>query len=202
VNPENPLTARVTVNRLWERFFGTGIVKTSEDFGRQGETPSHPELLDWLATEFIRTGWDVKAMEKLIVMSAYLPPERSVDEPRLEKDPFNRLLARGPRFRMDAEMIRDQALGVSGLLNPEIGGPSVYPVQVANLWKEIGFLRRKSAWMSGRPARDRSFTAAACTRFGGGFAPIRPSRRLTRRAARFASRGGRARTRRCRPSPA
>ena len=141
VNPENPLTARVTVNRLWERFFGTGIVKTSEDFGRQGETPSHPELLDWLATEFSRTGWDVKAMQKLIVMSAVYRQSAAVDEPRLEKDPFNRLLARGPRFRLDAEMIRDQALGVSGLLNPEIGGPSVYPVQVANLWKEIGFLR-------------------------------------------------------------
>jgi len=116
-------------------------VKTSEDFGRQGETPSHPELLDWLATEFIRTGWDVKAMQKLIVMSATYRQSAAVDEPRLEKDPFNRLLARGPRFRMDAEMIRDQALDVSGLLNPEIGGPSVYPAQVANLWKEIGFLR-------------------------------------------------------------
>ena len=141
VDPANPLTARVTANRFWERYFGTGLVKTSEDFGRQGELPSHPELLDWLATEFIRTGWDVKAMQKLIVMSATYRQDAATDTARLEKDFYNRLLARGPRFRMDAEMIRDHALAVSGLLNPKIGGPSVYPVQVPNLWKEIGFLR-------------------------------------------------------------
>jgi hypothetical protein len=160
VNSENPLTARVTVNRLWERVFGTGIVKTSEDFGKQGEAPSHPELLDWLACEFMSpTGadrdarftdpvsrltphaWDVKHMVKLIVMSATYRQSAAVDEERLEKDPYNRWLARGPRFRMDAEMIRDQALAISGLLNPEVGGPSVYPVQVPNLWKELGFLR-------------------------------------------------------------
>jgi hypothetical protein len=114
-------------------------VKTSEDFGRQGETPSHPELLDWLATEFIRTGWDVKAMQKLIVMSATYRQSAAVDEPRLEKDPFNRLLARGPRFRMDAEMIRDCALSVSGLLDARIGGPSVSPYQPPGLWEEVGF---------------------------------------------------------------
>ncbi len=141
VDPSNPLTARVTVNRYWERCFGTGLVKTSEDFGRQGEAPSHPELLDWLATEFIRTGWDVKAMQKLIVMSAAYRQDATTDAVRLEKDFYNRLLSRGPRFRMDAEMIRDHALAVSGLLNPKLGGPSVYPVQVPNLWKEIGFLR-------------------------------------------------------------
>ena len=141
VDPANPLTARVTVNRFWERCFGTGLVKTSEDFGRQGEAPSHPELLDWLATEFIRTGWDVKAMQKLIVMSATYRQDATTDAVRLEKDFYNRLLSRGPRFRMDAEMIRDHALAVSGLLNPKLGGPSVYPVQVPNLWKEIGFLR-------------------------------------------------------------
>ena len=141
VSPENPLTARVTVNRFWERCFGTGLVKTSEDFGRQGEAPSHPELLDRLATEFMRSGWDVKAIQKLIVMSATYRQDASVDTIRLEKDFDNRLLSRGPRFRMDAEMIRDHALAVSGLLNPKIGGPSVYPVQVPNLWKEIGFLR-------------------------------------------------------------
>jgi hypothetical protein len=116
-------------------------VKTSEDFGRQGEVPSHPELLDWLATEFIRTGWDVKAMQKLIVMSAAYRQGAEADAVRLEKDFYNRLLSRGPRFRMDAEMIRDHALAVSGLLSPRLGGPSVHPVQVANLWKEIGFLR-------------------------------------------------------------
>ncbi|PYJ04032.1 MAG: hypothetical protein DME25_10630, partial [Verrucomicrobia bacterium] len=140
VSRENPLTARVTVNRLWERVFGTGLVKTSEDFGKQGETPSHPELLDWLACEFA-DAWDIKHVLKLIVMSATYRQSATADEERLQKDLYNRLLARGPRFRMDPEMIRDQALAVSGLLNPEIGGPSVYPVQVANLWKELGFLR-------------------------------------------------------------
>jgi mono/diheme cytochrome c family protein len=141
MNPANPLPARVTVNRLWERFFGTGIVKTSEDLGRQGEPPSHPELLDWLATEFIRSGWDLKAVQRLLALSATYRQSAAVDATRLAQDPYNRLLSHGPRFRLDAETIRDQALAVSGLLNPEIGGPSVYPVQVANLWKEIGFLR-------------------------------------------------------------
>ena len=98
-------------------------------------------MIDWLATEFIRTGWDVKAMQKLIVMSATYRQDAATDAARLEKDFYNRLLSRGPRFRMDAEMIRDHALAVSGLLNPKLGGPSVYPVQVPNLWKEIGFLR-------------------------------------------------------------
>ncbi|MBI4658014.1 MAG: PSD1 domain-containing protein [Verrucomicrobia bacterium] len=141
VAPENPLTARVTVNRLWERFFGTGLVKTSEDFGVQGEAPSHPELLDWLATELIRLNWDLKAIQKLIVLSKTYRQATAADETLLNKDLFNRLLARGPRFRLDPEGIRDQALAVSGLLNRERGGPSVYPVQPANLWKEIGFLR-------------------------------------------------------------
>jgi mono/diheme cytochrome c family protein len=141
VDTENPLTARVTVNRLWERFFGTGLVKTSEDFGRQGEAPSHPELLDWLAMEWERLNGDWKAMQKLLVLSATYRQTASVNSKLLEKDPDNRWLARGPRFRLDAEMIRDQALAVSGLLNPEIGGPSVYPVQPFNLWKEVGFLR-------------------------------------------------------------
>ena len=141
VDPANPLTARVTVNRYWERCFGTGLVKTSEDFGRQGEAPSHPELMDWLAAEFMGSGWNVKAMQKLLVMSAAYRQDASTDATRQEKDFYNRLLSRGPRFRMDAEMIRDHALAVSGLLNPKLGGPSVYPVQVPNLWKEIGFLR-------------------------------------------------------------
>jgi len=155
VSPENPLTARVTVNRMWERVFGTGIVKTSEDFGKQGELPSHPELLDWLACEFMSPtspqpstpnsqpphAWDIKHILKLMVMSATYRQSAGASEAQLEQDVFNRLLARGPRFRMDAEMIRDQALAVSGLLNPEIGGPSVYPEQVPNLWKELGFLR-------------------------------------------------------------
>jgi len=141
VNPENPLPARVTVNRLWQRFFGTGLVKTSEDFGIQGEAPSHPELLDWLATEFIARGWDLKSIQKTMVMSATYRQAAATTDEVLQKDLYNRLLSHGPRFRMDSEMIRDQALAVSGLLNEEVGGPSVYPVQPAFLWKEIGFLR-------------------------------------------------------------
>jgi hypothetical protein len=141
VSSENPLTARVTVNRLWEHFFGTGLVKTSEDFGIQGEAPSHPELLDWLATEFIRSGWNVKAIQKSIVMSAAYRQSAVASDELLSRDLYNRLLARGPRFRLDSEAIRDQALAVSGLLNRESGGPSAYPIQPANLWKELGFLR-------------------------------------------------------------
>jgi hypothetical protein len=141
VSAENPLTSRVTVNRLWERLFGTGLVRTSDDFGRQGELPSHPELLDWLATEFVASGWNLKAMMKRMVMSAAYRQSAVCTPQLLERDFYNRLLARGPRFRLDAEAIRDQALAVSGLLVAEVGGPSVYPVQVPNLWKEIGFLR-------------------------------------------------------------
>ncbi len=141
VSPDHPLTARVIANQIWERFFGVGIVKTSEDFGRQGEPPSHTELLDWLATEFQKSGWDVRALQKLIVMSATYRQQPKATPDSLEKDPENRLLSRGSRFRMDGEMIRDHALAVSGLLNPKLGGPSVHPVQVPNLWKEIGFLR-------------------------------------------------------------
>jgi len=137
IDPGNPLLARVTMNRFWQMYFGTGIVKTIEDFGTQGEWPSHPELLDWLATEFVRTGWDMKAMQKLIVMSATYR-QSSKTAPELEqRDPDNRLLARGPRFRLPAEMIRDQALAVSGLLYEKLGGPSVKPYQPAGLWKEI-----------------------------------------------------------------
>lgn len=141
VHPENPLTARVTVNRLWERLFGTGLVKTSEDFGLQSEAPSHPELLDWLAVEFMRQHWDIRAVLKSIVTSSTYRQQSHVTPALLEKDPFNRLLSRGSRFRWDAETIRDLALAVSGLLNAEVGGPSVYPKQPPNLWKEIGFLR-------------------------------------------------------------
>jgi mono/diheme cytochrome c family protein len=141
VSPDNPLTARVTVNRLWERFFGIGLVQTSEDFGRQGEAPSHPELLDWLALEFQESGWDMKRLQQLLVRSAAYRQSAAATPALLETDLYNRLLARGPRFRLDPEVIRDQALAVSGLLNPDVGGPSVYPVQIPNLWKEIGFLR-------------------------------------------------------------
>jgi hypothetical protein len=135
VSPQNPLTARVAVNRYWQMYFGTGLVKTAENFGSQGEAPSHPELLDWLATEFMRTGWDVKAMQRLIVTSATYR-QQSRMTPSLAE---NRLLARGPRFRLPAEMIRDGALYTSGLLNETLGGPGVKPYQPKGLWEEIAF---------------------------------------------------------------
>jgi hypothetical protein len=136
VDPSNPLVARVAVNRFWQMYFGTGLVKTSEDFGSQGEWPSHPELLDWLATEFVRTGWDVKRLQKLIVMSATYRQSSRVTPELVQRDPENRLLARGPRVRLSAEMVRDQALAAAGLLVERIGGPSVKPYQPAGLWKE------------------------------------------------------------------
>ena len=139
VQPGHPLTSRVAVNRFWLMYFGHGIVKTQEDFGVQGEPPVHPELLDWLATEFVRTGWDIRAMQRLIVTSATYRQSSKVTEALLEKDPENRLLARGPRFRMPAEMIRDTALAASGLLNDEIGGPSVLPYQPKGIWEELAF---------------------------------------------------------------
>jgi hypothetical protein len=139
VRPDHPLTARVAVNRFWQMYFGTGLVKTQEDFGVQGEPPSHPELLDWLATEFVRSGWDVRAMQRLIVTSAAYRQSSRVTPELLEKDPENRLLARGPRFRLPAEMIRDTALAASGLMNGQIGGPSVMPYQPAGLWEELAF---------------------------------------------------------------
>ena len=135
VSSENPLPSRVTVNRLWAMFFGTGIVKTVNDFGSQGDWPTHPELLDWLATEFMRSHWDVKHMVKLMVMSATYRQSAAVTPKLLERDPYNRLLTRGPRVRLDAEFIRDNALAVSGLLNPKIGGESVKPYQPPGLWE-------------------------------------------------------------------
>lgn len=137
VDPSNPLTARVAVNRLWQKLFGVGLVKTSEDFGTQGEPPSHPELLDWLATEFLRRGWDTKALLRLIVTSAAYRQASSANAELVAADPENRWLARGPRFRMPAEMVRDQALAASGLLEERLGGPSVKPYQPDGLWQEI-----------------------------------------------------------------
>ena len=136
VEPDHPLTARVTANRFWQMLFGTGIVKTSENFGLQGEYPSHPELLDWLATTFIDSGWDVKAMLRAIVTSATYRQASAVTPEVLEADPENRRLARGPRLRLPAQMIRDQALAVAGLLVDEVGGPSVKPYQPEGLWDQ------------------------------------------------------------------
>ena len=139
VSPNNPLTARVTVNRMWNELFGAGLVETTEDFGIMGQRPSHPQLLDWLAVEFRQSGWDMKHMYKLMVMSAaYRQSDRSYPE-QLNRDPKNLLLAHGPRFRMDAEMLRDIALQSSGLLVNKIGGPSVKPYQPDNVWESVGY---------------------------------------------------------------
>ncbi len=137
VSPEHPLTARVAVNRFWQQLFGVGIVKTSEDFGAQGEWPSHPDLLDYLAVSFVESGWDVKALMKQIVMSETYKQASEATPDRFESDPENRLLSRGSRFRMDSEMIRDQVLATSGLLNHEMYGKSVKPPQPAGLWKAV-----------------------------------------------------------------
>ena len=139
VSRDNPLTARVTVNRFWQMYFGTGLVRTSEDFGSQGEAPTHPKLLDWLAVEFIESGWDVKALQKRIVMSATYRQRSNMTPRLLERDPENRLLAVGPRFRLPAEMVRDNALFVAGLLSEEMGGPSVFPYQPEGIWEEISY---------------------------------------------------------------
>jgi len=142
VSPENPLTARVAVNRFWAQLWGSGLVATEEDFGTQGELPSHPELLDWLGTEFMASpgrkpgeSWDIKALLKLMVTSATYRQSSRVIPELIAKDPKNRLLSRGPRFRLEAEMVRDQALAVSGLLSHKVGGPSVYPPQPPGLWQ-------------------------------------------------------------------
>ncbi|MCU1262192.1 MAG: hypothetical protein JWO80_5077, partial [Bryobacterales bacterium] len=137
VDRRNPLTARVAVNRLWQSFFGFGIVKTVDDFGSQGEWPVHPELLDWLAAEFMDSGWDLKAIQKRIVTSAAYRQASKTSPELLQKDPDNRLLARGPRYRLGPEEIRDQALAVSGLLVEKLGGPSVKPYQPPGLWQEL-----------------------------------------------------------------
>ncbi|HMJ89553.1 MAG TPA: DUF1553 domain-containing protein [Candidatus Acidoferrum sp.] len=137
ISRENPLTARVTMNRFWQEVFGIGLVKSSEDFGITGDSPSHPELLDWLAIEFQENGWDVKHMMELIVTSSTYRQSAEVTKEKLEKDPQNRLLSRGPRFRMDGEMVRDYALATSGLMVEKIGGPSVKPYQPEGIWEAV-----------------------------------------------------------------
>ena len=139
VSSEHPLTSRVAVNRFWQQAFGIGLVETSEDFGSQGTPPSHPDLLDWLAVEFRENGWDIKALMRQIVMSATYRQSSYTSPTLVLQDPENRLLARGPRFRLDAEMLRDQALALSGLLVPQVGGPSVKPPQPEGLWQAVGF---------------------------------------------------------------
>jgi len=137
VDPSNPLVARVTVNRFWQEVFGSGIVKTSEDFGSQGQPPAHPELLDWLALEFRDSGWDVKRLFRLMVTSAAYRQSAFASEDKLKADPENRLISRGPRFRIEGEMVRDYALFASGLLAPTIGGPSVKPYQPEGIWEAV-----------------------------------------------------------------
>jgi hypothetical protein len=137
VDPANPLTARVAVNRDWQMLFGAGLVRTVDDFGAQGQPPSHPELLDWLATEFVRSGWDIKRMLRLLVTSATYRQGSRATAVAMARDPENRLLARAPRLRLPAEMIRDQALALGGLLVERTGGPSVNPYQPPGLWTEL-----------------------------------------------------------------
>jgi hypothetical protein len=139
VDPDHPLTARVTVNRFWQIFFGVGIVKTTEDFGSRGEPPSHPELLDWLATDFAKGGWDVKRLVRNIVTSATYRQSSRITPESYQRDEENRLLSRGPRYRLDAEVIRDSALSVSGLLVGTLGGPSVKPYQPPGIWQAVGY---------------------------------------------------------------
>jgi hypothetical protein len=137
VDGRHPLTARVLVNRLWEQLFGTGIVRSVENFGIQAEWPSHPGLLDWLAVDFVESGWNLKRLIRMFVLSSAYRQSHFVDEKRLKLDPANRLLARGPRLRLQAEMVRDQALALSGLLVEQLGGPSVKPYQPAGLWEDV-----------------------------------------------------------------
>jgi hypothetical protein len=156
VDPKNPLTARVAVNRIWQQFFGVGLVKTSEDFGNQGDVPSHPELLEHLAVSFVDSGWDVKALVKQIVMSKTYRQSSIATPEQFKADAENRLLARGSRYRLDAEMIRDQILATSGLLSEKMYGPSVKPPQPEGLWKAVSMIGEEYNADTGESIRRRS----------------------------------------------
>jgi mono/diheme cytochrome c family protein len=165
VSPDNPLTARVFVNRLWKICFGQGIVKSLEDFGIQGSPPSHPQLLDWLAVEFVEKGWDVKYLLKLLVMSNAYRQSSAASKDLREKDPANVWLARQGRFRLDAEMVRDNALAVSGLLSRKIGGPSVKPYQPAGYWSFLNFPKREWQADKGESVYRRGLYTYWCRTF-------------------------------------
>ena len=197
VDPRHPLTARVTVNRAWQQHFGTGLVKTSEDFGSQGEQPSHPELLDWLAAEFVESGWDVKALHRRIVTSAAFRRSAAASPEQLDLDRENRLLARGPRYRLDAEEIRDAALAAAGLLVEKLGGPGVRPYQPEGVWEAVAFVGSDTQLF--RRDDGEGCTAAASIRSGSGRPRRRGWRRSTRRPGRAASSAAAAPTRRCKP---
>src|SRR5579871_3352879 len=192
VDDNNPLTARVVVNRYWESMFGRGIVATSEDFGTQGDPPTHPELLDWLATEFMRDGWDMKAIKRLIVTSATYRQSSRVTPELLARDPYNTLLARGPRFRVEAEMVHDIALSASGLLSPKIGGPSVF------LTSPRASGMSPTVRTNGSSVRVRIVTVAPSIPLSAAARPIRAWWFLTRPAANSAPSGVFARTLPCR----
>ncbi len=170
----HPLTARVTVNRFWQSLFGRGLVKTAEDFGTQGSPPSHPELLDWLALRFIDSGWNVKEPVKTIVMSQTYRQRSIADAKTMADDPENEWLARGPRFRLPAEMIRDNALAAAGLLNPRIGGPPVNPYEMSDAFKPES------------PSAGADVFGAACTPPGSAPARRRRWSRSTRRVGPYA----------------
>ncbi|MEX0713066.1 MAG: DUF1553 domain-containing protein, partial [Pirellulales bacterium] len=153
VDEANPLTARVTVNRIWQQYFGQGLVTTDNDFGTQGSPPTHPELLDWLAGQLIERGWSIKAIHRLIVTSATYRQSSAFREDLAQRDPYNKLLGRQPRLRLEAEVIRDVALGASGLLTREIGGPGVYPPQPEGIYR---FTQQVKYWtISTGPDRFR-----------------------------------------------
>ncbi|MBL8223350.1 MAG: DUF1553 domain-containing protein, partial [Bryobacterales bacterium] len=157
ISREHPLTARVAVNRLWQMLFGIGLVKTAEDFGVQAEYPVQRELLDWLAAEYMESGWDTKALLRLILTSETYRRSSAIESPEVrERDPENRLLARGARFRMPSWMIRDQALAASGLLRPQIGGKPVFPYQPEGIWSEATFGKKEYRQDTGDALHRRS----------------------------------------------